>query len=168
MVPYVITMKSEASETSPTPEAELPEAVELCRSSEAMLEGLRRVYEQADRSLAGQVCMGGGVCCKFDLCDHRLYVSSGELALLTLDPPPAPRRALLRRCPYQIGPSCAAYDRRPLGCRVFFCRKIGRGVDLHSTYERLHGEIRNLHQSLWLPYAYGAMLEMMTQLSCST
>ena len=161
-------MKSEASETSPTPEADLPEAVDLCRSDEALLEGLRQIYEQADRSVAGEVCMGGGMCCKFDLRDHRLYVSVGELALLTLEPPPVPQRAWQRRCPYQVGPDCAAYPRRPLGCRVFFCRKkVGRGTDLQHLYEHLHRQIRRLHQSRWLPYAYADMPGMMIQLFSS-
>ena len=161
-------MKSEASETSPTPEPDLPEAVDRCRSDDAFLEGLREIYEQADRSVAGEVCMGGGVCCKFDLLGHRLYLSSGELALLTLEPPPALRRAGQRRCPYQVGPECTAYRRRPLGCRVFFCKKkVGLGSDLQPLYERLHRQIRRLHQSHWLPYAYAEMPGMMMQLFSS-
>jgi Fe-S-cluster containining protein len=161
-------MKSEASETSPTPEPDLQEAVGLCRSDEAMLESLREIYEQADQSVADEVCMGGGMCCKFDLADHRLYVSLGELALLTLEPPPAPQRAWQRRCPYQVGPDCTAYARRPLGCRVYFCRKkVGRGADLQRLYERLHRQIRHLHQSRWQPYAYADMPGIMTQLFCS-
>jgi Fe-S-cluster containining protein len=34
-------------------------------------------------------CLAGGNCCRFDLVGHRLYVSAGELALLTLELPPA-------------------------------------------------------------------------------
>ena len=163
-------MKSEASETWPIPEADLPAGIDLCRRDEGLLEGLRKIYEEADRAVgdAGGVCMGGGMCCKFDLFDHRLYVSSGELALLTLEPPPAPQRAIARRCPYQVGPGCSAYPRRPLGCRVFFCRKkVGRARDIQRLYERLHLQIRRLHQSRWRPYAYADLPRMMMQLfSC--
>ena len=156
-------MKSEASETSPTPEADLPGGVDLCRSDEALLEGLREIYEQADRSVAGGVCMGGGMCCKFDLFDHRLYLSLAELALLTIEPPPRPQRARQRRCPYQVGPDCTAYSRRPLGCRAFSCSAV-EGSQSAPLYEFLHRQIRQLHQSHCHPYAYAELCRYIMQL----
>ena len=77
--------------------------------------------------------MGGGTCCKLNLRDHRLYVSVGELALLTLESPPAPQRAWRCHCLSQVGPECTAYRRRPLGCRVFFCRKKLGGAPIFSA-----------------------------------
>jgi len=101
----------------------------------------------------GAVCFGGGACCKFDLTDHRLYLSTGELALLVLAPPPAPARCAARRCPYQVGPRCLARARRPLGCRVFFCSP-GLADWAGRTYETLHRRIQQIHARHAVPYLY--------------
>ena len=68
-----------------------------------MLARLRQIYDEADGAVAalsadpvtagGVVCLGGRGCCKFDLFDHRLYLTVAELALLVTQPPAAPGRA---------------------------------------------------------------------------
>lgn len=134
---------------------DLHEAVARAAGDAEFLAGLREIYSEVDlgASRRSPQCRACGACCKFDLAGHRLYVSTGELALLTASPPPdAPRRPPLR-CPYQAGRECRARDRRPLGCRVYFC-----DADLQpwarGRYERFHEQIRRLHDDSGLPYVY--------------
>ena len=144
----------------------LAEAVRQCRANAGFLASLTRLYAQTDAELAGTgvVCMAGGACCKFDLTEHRLYVSTGELALLSIVPPPRPNRCRRRRCPWQTGPRCDARNNRPLGCRTFFCDK--RQKDFRDDfYERTYREIRSLHQRYCLPYAYIELTTAILQLT---
>jgi Fe-S-cluster containining protein len=142
----------------------LAEALKLCRRPE-FLTAISRILMQADRdiSLLAPVCFAGGACCKFDLTGERLMVSTGELALLLRQPPPRPRQAALQRCPYQSGPLCTARQRRPLGCRTFFCRG-GLGEPAAAVYERHHASLRALHDASAIPYVYveltGAILQL--------
>jgi hypothetical protein len=134
------------------------EDVLRCMEHGQFLAELSRILLQAEEALAscGAVCLGGGACCKFDLAGHRLFVSTGELALLlgsSRAPLPPSGEG---RCPHQVGPRCTARERRPLGCRTFFCRVRTPSV-LADVYERHHGLIRSLHQTHCLPYAYAEL-----------
>lgn len=135
--------------------SDLAGAVGQCQAAAAFLSALRGLYRRLDAVVARRraVCLGGGACCKFDLAGHRLYLSTGELALLAVHAPPAPGRCERGRCPYQVGPRCVGRDRRPLGCRVFFCAP-GLGEWSRRTYEAFHSPIRRLHADHALPYAY--------------
>ena len=161
-------MKSSAGANRPEPETSLPSAVAQCRRDEALMADLAAIYEQADRAVAEMedVCLGGGACCKFDLADHRLYLSTAELAWLTTQPPEDISAASRRRCPYQKGPMCLAHNRRPLGCRTFFCRPRHR-TRLHRLHESFHGQIRGLHQRRCIPYAYADVCDAIPQLFAS-
>lgn len=138
--------------TSPDPQ--LAQALEQCRTSREFLSELSSLLSSADAEIAAQGwrCMGGGACCRFDLAGHRLYVSTGELALLTAARGARPQRALGRRCPWQRGPRCLARDARPLGCRAFFCQADEKTSQL--IYERFHSQIRQLHEEHRLEYRY--------------
>jgi Fe-S-cluster containining protein len=57
------------------------------------------------------------------------------------------------RCPYQRRGRCSAHARRPLGCRIYFCRSAGSGAD-SDAYEEYHRKIALLHERLGLPYLY--------------
>ena len=143
------------SNRQPTDGQDLVRAVMKCRRDGPFLQAIRQVYEDIDRA-AGRdemLCMGGGACCRFDLFDHRLYVTVGELALLRLTPPVDPARTDRNRCPYQRGPRCLARQNRPLGCRVFFCREKPDIRD-RNVYEAYHRRIRELHAGHNVPYAY--------------
>ena len=134
---------------------DLARAVVLCAQDDSFLQAILDVYESIDRpGPDGQpICLGGGACCRFDLFDHRLYVTLGELALLGRTEPPCPDRMERKRCPYQQGPRCMARENRPLGCRVFFCRQ-GASSDRTALYESAHNDIQLLHARHNLPYAY--------------
>ena len=102
------------------------------------------------------ICNTSGRCCRFEAFGHRLYVTTIELAAflyefqtgLSLD-----GKWDGQGCPFQVGGLCGVHSIRPFGCRIFFC-------DANSTewqnqqYERLHGEIKVLHERLQVPYFY--------------
>jgi Fe-S-cluster containining protein len=49
---------------------------------------------------------------------------------------------------------CGAHDRRPLGCRVYFCDR--EAAEWQSAlYERTHRAIVDVHERFGLPYSYG-------------
>ena len=138
---------------------DLARAIVQCGQDESFLQKILDVYEditQADPT--GQPrCMGGGACCRFDMFDHRLYVTLGELALLRRSEPVDISRTELNRCPYQQGPKCHARQNRPLGCRVFFCREKPDIRD-NDVYETAHKRISQLHETHDLPYAYAELI----------
>jgi len=143
------------NDRQPTNGCDLAPAVMQCQRNSSFLQAILDVYEDLDRTAEGNemLCMGGGVCCRFDLFDHRLYVTLGELAVLRLTPPVDPSRTNRNRCPYQQGPKCMARLNRPLGCRVFFCRERP-GARNNEVYEMRHRQICELHARHNVPYAY--------------
>ena len=145
---------------------ELAQAVADCRANAPLMAALAELYAQVDVEIAaaGAGCLGGGVCCKFDVAGHRLYVSSGELALLTTQSPPEGRPPRELRCPYQVGPRCAARNVRPLGCRVYFCASDGV-IIRHGLYEGFHSEVRRLHDICCAPYAYVELTAAIVQVT---
>ena len=124
-----------------------------CRGNEAFLGDLRQVLDQAELAVADHQpsCRACGRCCQFDLTEHRLYVSTGEVALLGEQPPPGPLQPL--RCPYQADNQCTARRVRPLGCRTFFC-DVNLRDSCRGLYERFHGQIVRLHERHNVPYLY--------------
>ncbi|MDD3663368.1 MAG: hypothetical protein PHT84_05930 [Candidatus Pacebacteria bacterium] len=95
-------------------------------------------------------CDACGRCCQFDTADHRLYVSTGELAVLLSSSPKITPQKL--RCEWQIDHKCTARDNRPLGCRVFFCKS-----DLTEIYEIFHRKIVDIHKKYSIAYFYAEM-----------
>jgi hypothetical protein len=120
---------------------------------------LKAAHLPGDRS----VCRACGKCCKFDLTGDRLYVSTGELALLCKVPPPKPGLVRVLRCPYQVGRRCTARDRRPLGCRTFLCQKSS-APPRQEIYETHHRAIRRLHRRCNLPYRYVELTAALAEL----
>ncbi|MCP4376822.1 MAG: hypothetical protein GY794_11680 [bacterium] len=141
-----------------TDDRDLARAVLQCQPDSVFLRAILDVYEELDRLREGSetICLGGGACCRFDLFDHRLYVTIGELAILRQSPQVDPSRCDRNRCPYQQGPGCMAREKRPLGCRVFFCREKPDMSDTKDggTYETFHRKICNVHKKHDVPYVY--------------
>ena len=167
-------MKSKPSATRPVVDrvhraADLSASVEQCRRDAVFLTALQDLYKRVDDEMGrrGALCLGGGGCCKFDLTERCVYLSTGELALLTELPPMALDRCERGRCGYQSGPRCTARARRPLGCRIFFC---GRALTnfIHESYEAHHKQITLLHQMRCLPYAYTELTRSVLQLFSSS
>ncbi len=157
-----------ADERAEGPATLLAGAVEQCRQNPAFLDAIRDVYRRAEEDVAKLQpgCRACGECCRFDLADHRLYLSTGELAILSAEPPPSvePCRAL--RCPYQADTLCLARNRRALGCRIFFCSSIF-SHQINDLCEAYHTEIRDLHETHCLPYIYTEVTISLMQLHYS-
>ncbi len=143
----------EAAAAPPDAGEPLAVAVAAARGSPALLAALRALYVRADAEAErlGAPCRACGDCCDFHRAGHRLYVSTGELALLLAAP--AAAGAAPGRCPYQRDRLCTARDRRALGCRLFFCEQRVAAAS-HAAYEALHAEIRRLHEGHGVVYQY--------------
>ena len=165
-------MRSRLGEGPPTPEApgeaaSLADDVRACLRP-GFLADLRRLYDRVEAASARgpERCLGGGACCRFDLAGHRLYVSTGELALLVSQGGAdglEPGRSVRLRCPYQYGPRCRARAVRPLGCRVYFCRPVCP-EHARARYEKYHRLIRLLHHRHRLPYRYVELTSALAEL----
>lgn len=142
-------------------------AVRLC--TDEFLAELGEIYASVDADIAlmSSHCDACGECCKFDMVDHRLYLSTGELAMLTLEQPASIEPALIGQCPYQVDTKCTARNRRSLGCRIFFCGKTDTDK-INQHYEAYHSQIRTLHQKHWVPYAYAELTAALMQLFVKT
>jgi hypothetical protein len=86
-----------ASENNPAPEG-ISGVLEEIRGNGPFMRELAELLEQAQADRSGARCLGGGACCRFDLVEHRLYLTLGELALLTQPPLPDLAPAARRRC----------------------------------------------------------------------
>jgi Fe-S-cluster containining protein len=141
----------------------LTAAAARCRTDAAFLGAIRTLYAAVDAAVAtrGWRCKGCGACCDFASSGHRLYVSTGELALLTGTPPPQPVAA--GRCAYQIDSQCTVRDARALGCRLFFCDAAARET-YQQDYETYHRQLRHLHEAAGLPYRYVELTAAMAEL----
>ncbi len=137
-------------------DASLARAVDDARRADGFLDAVGALLARAEAELADlqPTCRACGNCCRFDEFGHRLYCSTGELALLTARRPPGPPGPPPNgRCPWQVGDRCAARDGRTLSCRAFFCddAAAGRVVDV---CERYHTALRRLHAEFAVPYRY--------------
>jgi Fe-S-cluster containining protein len=100
------------------------------------------------------VCAISGRCCRFEEWGHRLYVTTLELAAFSaLGPTTAPAGWSGAGCPFQAGKLCGVHDRRPMGCRLFFCDATATRWQ-QECYERFHGELKQLHAKFDVPYHY--------------
>jgi hypothetical protein len=115
---------------------------------------MRRFYEDADRDIATQpaTCWNRGDCCRFGQFGHRLFVTSLEVCYYIATgemPPPITDDT----CPHAFDGKCHARDRRPLGCRIFYCDPNAQSWQGPFTEDRL-AVLRDLHQKLDVPYVY--------------
>ena len=145
--------------------APLSDPIDRCGANDAFLNELGQVYADVDSDLAGLAlrCMGGGVCCRFDVAGHRLFVTTGELAYL-IGPDGPPQPSAPGHCPYQLGPRCTQRQRRPLGCRVYFCDDAA-AERLADLYQRHHRRIVGLHERLGVTYRYVELTGGLAELS---
>ena len=132
----------------------LTQAVAAAAANEAFLAALRRILDDADAAARRQGfdCRACGECCLFEQYGHRLYVSTGELALLLAGRPEEARPAG-GVCPHHREGKCVARHARALGCRLFYCGPAGEQW-FPDAYERYHQRIRRLHERYGVPYLY--------------
>lgn len=105
---------------------------------------------------AGPVCQASGRCCRFTEYGHTLFLSEIEARFL-FEPGIAAATVVSRDgCPYQVDGLCAARDRRPLGCRVYFCDPAyaQRQVELAEEYLQ---RLKRLHEEWNEPWRYAPL-----------
>lgn len=114
-------------------------------------------YAEADRRIAERpaTCWNRGECCRFGAFGHRLYVTALEVAYYLAGgyPPPVTADA----CPHARDGVCQVRDRRPLGCRIFFCDRDARDWQ-GPLSEELLARLRSMHTELEVPYFYAEWL----------
>jgi Fe-S-cluster containining protein len=70
-------------------------------------------------------------------------------------------------CPFQINKRCGVHPIRPMGCRLFFCDATST-VWQQQLYENFHSQLKRLHESLDVPYAYMEWRESLSLLGISS
>lgn len=117
--------------------------------------GLHTLYDALaeDIAAAAPVCELSGRCCRFKEYGHTLFISRPEAELLLEEGLPAGAIVNDEGCPFQINGLCTARDRRPLGCRVYFCdpNYAGNGEALSEKYI---GQLKRLHDATGTPWDY--------------
>jgi len=125
---------------------------------------MRAFHAEADRRIAAQgpTCWNRGDCCRFGQYGHRLCVTALEIChyLATGDEPPPVTEDT---CPHAEAGRCNARDRRPLGCRIFFCDPNAQAWQ-GPLSEELLARLRALHDELGVPYLYADWLTVLRAL----
>ena len=116
------------------------------------------------------LCLASGRCCAFREHGHRLYLTGLETAWTWMDlarrgeplPDAAARAAglSLMRCPLLRDGLCGAHASRPSGCRVYFCDRAAQAWQ-PELMERLHGQVRALHETRGIPYEYSEWIGLL-------
>lgn len=132
--------------------------METSAPSQLMKEGLLSIYQQlADElSVLQPVCQLSGCCCRFDEYGHRLYISRPEADLLLSEGIPQDSVVESGRCPFQKQNLCTAREKRPFGCRVFFCDPKYEG-HAEQLSEKYLTQLKGLHHELNIPWEYAEL-----------
>jgi Fe-S-cluster containining protein len=142
----------------------LRDAVYRAAGTAQVREAVADFYRQvrADVDIRRPVCNASGRCCRFEEFDHRLFVTTIELAAfvyeLEMRSWPAENESARAKwtgggCPFQVAGLCGVHPIRPFGCRIFFCDP-GSGPWQQEQYERRHSQLKAMHQALGVPYFY--------------
>lgn len=131
--------------------------------------GLLQIYDDLARDLSqlAPVCDLSGRCCRFKDYGHRLYLTRTEAELLLEDGLPAGATIDEEGCPFQQGLLCTAREKRPFGCRVFYCdpRYAGQAEKLS---ERYLARLRLLHDQTNTPWEYGELISYLDEVTQSS
>jgi len=121
----------------------------------AMREGLLEIYDDlsADIARAAPICELSGRCCRFKEYGHTLFISRPEAELLLERGLPANAVVDESGCPFQIDGLCTARERRPLGCRVYFCDSNYAGI-AEALSEVYVSRLKQLHVDTCTPWDY--------------
>jgi len=119
----------------------------------AVVSLLPGLYEElaGEISAAAPVCDLSGRCCRFREYGHTLFLSRAEAQLLFRQPFAADAPIDDSGCPYQVGTLCTARERRPLGCRVYYCDPgyVGVGEELSERYLKRLKDLHDEHRAGW-------------------
>ena len=140
----------------------LAEAVRAAAGRAEVREAVEAVYRDVAAAVAERrpLCVISGRCCRFEDYGHRLYVTTVEMAaflhgLEESGPSGTPLNGEWdgTGCPFQVGKLCGVHAIRPFGCRIYFCDATSTAWQ-QEAYEAFHGRLKQLHESLGVPYFY--------------
>ena len=138
-------------------EKRLCDAVRTASAMPAALDAVERLYRSVQEEIDHRrpLCVISGRCCRFEEFGHRLFVTTLELARFVHQAGPiqAPANWDGTGCPFQRAKLCTVHAIRPFGCRMFFCDATSTDWQ-NAAYERFHGELKRLHETLDVPYFY--------------
>lgn len=124
---------------------------------ETVAKELQDLYQQldADISLERPRCDASGRCCRFREYGHTLFLSEVEADFL-LEGAGTGGVVDEGGCPFQVDGLCAAREKRPLGCRVYFCDAgyADRMVELAEEHTR---RLKDLHVRHGLSWRYAPL-----------
>lgn len=134
-----------------------------------IMERLPAVYAALDRKLAavlaenvGADCRACGRCCTFPPQGDVLYASAPEREFLASVPPP-PGEHPAGSCPYLRQGKCTARERRPVGCRCYFCVFVlpSREArdECRSLAEEALAELRRIVEEFDADWDYAPVVE---------
>ncbi|MFO1020664.1 MAG: hypothetical protein U0903_08205 [Planctomycetales bacterium] len=122
------------------------------------------IYARADAAVhqAAPVCELSGRCCRFEEYGHHLYITRPEADLLLEQGLPPDAVVEAGSCPFQINKLCTARERRPLGCRIFFCDpNYAQAGPL--LMEQFLNEIKDLHRKHDLEWDYDVLFQFLKE-----
>jgi len=146
-----------AREVCPGIRPEVP--VDVRERAFARLERLYAEFEQY-LALVQPVCIGRGVCCRFEEAGHELFATPLEADYAAHRHPDAPEPEAAGRCPYHVGGRCTAREGRPLGCRTYFCDQRTTEV-LERAHEDFLGRLRTIEREEGYPAGYARFPALM-------
>lgn len=124
------------------------------------------LYDELSQDIAkaSPVCDLSGRCCRFQEYGHTLFISAPEAELLLSEGIPANSPIDDASCPFQIGGLCTARERRPLGCRVYYCdpgyQEFGRELS-----ERYVARLKGLHVAAGEAWEYRPLFHFLLEAS---
>jgi hypothetical protein len=121
----------------------------------AIRDGLLAICDDlaADIARAAPICELSGKCCRFKEYGHTLFLSRPEAEWLLESGLPENATIDEAGCPFQIGGLCTARERRPLGCRVYYCDPRYAGVG-ETLSERYLARLKQLHDETGTAWQY--------------
>ena len=130
-----------------------------------VISAVEAVYAGVGRWIAQQspVCGKKGDCCRFGTFGHRLYVTALEVCYYLANGKP-PLQVVGEVCPHLVGGRCHARNRRPLGCRIYYCDPQAQHWQGPFTEDQLR-RLRALHDELSVPYFYADWLAILRVLA---
>ncbi len=113
----------------------------------------RWIEAETERTAAHhRPCGRCGRCCDFEAFDHRLYVTTAELAHFTTRSGLAIPPSAGPRCPWNVDGRCDVHPYRFAGCRVFSCTGDPQ-VQARITEQALQ-RLKHIGGQSGLPYRY--------------
>ncbi|MCG6157300.1 hypothetical protein [Rubinisphaera margarita] len=136
---------------------------------------VQTVYDWVDSAVAeaGPRCEISGRCCRFRDYGHRLYLTRIEADILFRQPLPeghdtaerTDATAVDQVCPYQHNGLCTGREKRPLGCRIYFCDP-GYDERCCEITEEAISRLKEIHKRHNRPWEYNQLPWFFSQRNC--